>query len=292
MPETIRSASAYLRQLFAADDAIVLTLIHKASAEVIQRTDFAHSFAATKYQGWLRYQNSKHFEIYASVNTVRPRSYGRRKKNILAIRHLFLDFDEDGKARVAHLLERNDLPHPNYVLNTSPDKYQVLWRVRDFTPESAERLLRSLSRSTGADIAVTDIARVLRVPGFYNHKYTPPAFVTALKYHSDVFAPADFPSPAPSEPIPPPNDYLFAGGDHFAGDISRSGMDWRETLRRLRRGDSPETIIDDLIRLRRDKPDPRYYAELTVSRARALIAQTPSRSRRRPQCHSFRSSGE
>jgi len=43
-----------------------------------------------------------------------------------------------------------------------------------FEKDQAESLQRALVRELGADLAATDSSRVLRLPGFYNHKYAKP----------------------------------------------------------------------------------------------------------------------
>jgi len=74
-----------------------------------------------------------------------------------------LDLDEAGPEALKAVLDRQDLPKPNYVLNTSPSKYHVVWKAEGFTKDQAEDLQRGLARETGADSAATDCARVLRV---------------------------------------------------------------------------------------------------------------------------------
>lgn len=66
------------------------------------------------------------------MNALRPEAQGRRKEDIGAIRHVYLDFDHNGDAAREALLQRRDLPVPSYVLNTSPGKWQVTWIVKRF----------------------------------------------------------------------------------------------------------------------------------------------------------------
>ena len=57
----------------------------------------------------------------------------RTKECIAAVRHLYLDLDTDGEARLSSLRASDAVPPPNAILSTSPGKYQVLWRVDGFT---------------------------------------------------------------------------------------------------------------------------------------------------------------
>ena len=87
------------------------------------------------------------------------------------MRHLYLDLDEEGQRKLATIYEDAAVPHPNYVLQTSPEKYQVIWRVTGIAQNDAERILRGLARQFGGDPAATDATRVFRLPGFNNKKY-------------------------------------------------------------------------------------------------------------------------
>ena len=108
------------------------------------------------------------------------------------MRHLYVDIDTDGEARLAALRASDAAPTPNVVLSTSPGKYQVLWRVDGFDFERQESTLKILSLTFGGDSACTDCNRVLRVPGFRNCKYDP-AHVVTIQYLSDrAYSPADF----------------------------------------------------------------------------------------------------
>jgi len=129
MPDLIRNASEYLTQLFGPQDHIAITLIHrrfeaalKSNPQLakfgarLQRTGLAHHFATPKYLGFLHWLNTTGYEIYSTPNTVTPTSHGRKKSDILAVRHLYLDFDEDGESALDSLLARREIPHPNYIV--------------------------------------------------------------------------------------------------------------------------------------------------------------------------------
>jgi hypothetical protein len=53
---------------------------------------------------------------------------------------------------------------------------------------------------------------------------------------------------------------------------THSERDWRWVMRELERGESVDSLIQKLEQARQDKPDPRYYARLTVTRAYARHA--------------------
>jgi hypothetical protein len=143
------------------------------SAQVVQRPIWHHRFvtAATarsdRYLAWLRHLNAQGNDIYVSMNTFVSCEGRRTEHNVRAIRHIYADFDSGGAEALAALRVRTDLPPLSYVVHSSAGKFQAVWNVRDFDPAYAKRLLQPLAYSLGADPAVHDTNRVLRLPGFY-----------------------------------------------------------------------------------------------------------------------------
>ena len=160
--------SEYIRSNFRPDDRVAVVVLKKSDAKPPgQRVATAEQVASERFQSWLRYKNRERFEVYISMNTIKPTSMGRRKSDIADIRHVYLDLDKNGPAALKALREQDDLPMPNHVLETSPRKYQVVWRVEQFDADQAEALMRGMVRHLGADPAATDSTRVLRLPGLY-----------------------------------------------------------------------------------------------------------------------------
>ena len=82
--------------------------------------------------------------------------------------------------------------------------YWILREPMDLPEEAAlaKDLLRRLARQLGGDLAAAEPARVLRVPGTRNFKYTPPRAVTLARLEAEArFNPSDFDSLLPAEPI-------------------------------------------------------------------------------------------
>jgi RepB DNA-primase from phage plasmid len=161
----------------------------------------------------------------------------------------------------------NLVPGANYTINTSPGKYQLVWRVENVSPEQAEALLRAMARTFGGDPAATDSTRVLRIPGFKNRKYETEFLVEAEKHTDSVYHLLDF--PLPSEPT----QTDFRPRRHTAlrssepRPLTQSEHDWAYAKRALARGDDPEDIVRRIADYRADdKHDPLYYARLTVSK--------------------------
>src|SRR5438876_10345846 len=105
------------------------------------------------------------------MNALQHHASTRTKEDIEKISHVYLDLDHGGTASL-DALENSDLvPRPNYVLNTSPEKFQLIWKVEGITIEEAEALNQAMVREFDGDPAATDSTRVLRLPGFANKKY-------------------------------------------------------------------------------------------------------------------------
>jgi hypothetical protein len=67
-----------------------------------------------------------------------------------------------------------------------------VWKVNGFSQDEAESLLHGLANKFGGDLAATDSTRVLRVPGFANHKL-PEEFIVQARHESNaVYTPRDF----------------------------------------------------------------------------------------------------
>src|SRR5258707_3931295 len=101
---------------------------------------------------------------------IKDAAYSRTKENIKDIRHVYLDLDRKGDVALEAIRNSPAVPAPNFVLDTSPGKHQVVWKITGCNQEEAESLLRSLSSQFGGDPAATDLTRVLRLPGFANRK--------------------------------------------------------------------------------------------------------------------------
>ncbi len=148
-------ASRYIRENFKPEDRVALVAINKKSGAVIQRLTRAESAAAPDSQKWLHYLNENNYEIHIGMNVLTEDARGRTKDEIAAIRHIYLDLDRGGPEALDKLMARIDLPKPNYVLSTSPGRYQVVWQVEGFARDQAEQLQRGLAREAGGDQALS-----------------------------------------------------------------------------------------------------------------------------------------
>ena len=129
--------------------------------------------------------------------------------------------------------------------------------------------MRELVREFSADPAATDCARVMRVPGFVNHKRYPTHLVGAERLSTAVYTPDQFPQPEADDRISAMREVRSTRARRVhTGHLSQSEFDWAYAKRALARGEPPETVIALIANYRhRDKSDPEYYARLTVRKA-------------------------
>src|SRR5574339_252631 len=122
----------FLRTAFEPSDWVAVFLKNYQTAQTMQRVVPVSGATASQFQSWLRYQNANRWNIYVSVNSIRP-GRSRARDAVLDVRHVFLEEDADGPGLLAALTTRPDLPPPSYVLHSSRGRLHVFWRARGFT---------------------------------------------------------------------------------------------------------------------------------------------------------------
>ncbi len=262
-------ANDFLTRCFASGETIALLLRTESSEKTQQRVVALEQALAARYLAWLTHENRNGANIYVAANPLRPGSRKRTKESIACVRHLYIDIDVDGEARIAALRASDAVPAPSAILSTSPGKYQVLWHVEGFDFERQEAALKLLAIAFGGDPACTDCNRVLRVPGFLNCKYSP-AHSVAVEYLSDsTWNPSHFRLD---------NATAFAvlplrgiARQMRPEKHSHSEQDWAWVLDGLSHGMDAGKLTRALASRRADKPNPLYYAQRTVDVASARL---------------------
>jgi hypothetical protein len=187
----------FLRTAYEPSDWLAVFLKSYETGQVAQRIGPRSFIASRRLQAWLRWRNLLHWNIYISVNAVTPHRHSRTRESIEAIRHVFVEADQNGAQVLRAITLRPDLPSPSYVLHSSPDRVHVFWRASGFDIAAVERLQKHLADQLRTDNAATPATQTTRVPGFFNHKRTPPHLVT-IDYLDPFhrYPPASFPRPA------------------------------------------------------------------------------------------------
>jgi hypothetical protein len=264
-------ATEYVFALHEPSDLVAVLVRNRTQQQTMQRILPAETIASAPFQSWLHEQNLSGADIFIGMNPVREGSRNRTKEQIREIRHTYLDLDEEAGASLQAIRTSGDVPAPNFVLDTSPGKHQVVWRVEGLDTHQAESLLRALASQYGGDPAATDISRLLRLPGFTNRKYNE-AFVVRTHHETNQIYNQQHFGMAEDSPESPrhPGDSQTATRRITAGHRSQSEADWAYAKRALARGDAPEEVMRRIADYRaEDKADPLYYARLTVTKAHA-----------------------
>jgi hypothetical protein len=274
------TAPEYVFALHEPSDQVAVLVRNRTRHQTTQRILAAETIASAPFQSWLHQQNESGADIFIGMNPVREGSRSRTKEQIREIRHTYLDLDEEAGASLQAIRTSGDVPPPNFVLDTSPGKHQVVWRVEGSDRNEGETLLRALASQYGGDPAATDVSRLLRLPGFANRKYNE-AFVVSVHHETDaLYHGQDFQVQEDSPESPRhPGDSHNSSRRIPTGHRSQSEADWAYAKRALTRGDNTEQIIQRIADYRADdKADPYYYARLTVIKAQ-LALMSPEQGR-------------
>jgi hypothetical protein len=268
-PIDIGIASEFLGRSFAPNETIAIVLRRTSPATIAQRIVTVERTLQPRYLGWLAHENTTGANVYFAANPLVTGSRKRTKESVAEVRHLYLDLDTDGEAKLSALRTSNAVPIPTAIVTTSPGRYQVLWHVERIPLEQPESLLKLLAITFGGDPACTDCNRVLRLPGFLNQKYAPAHLVTVNFLTPSVSHSEDFKLAHPvlnrgrlRGPIGPPKP---------AGKRSNSESDWAWILGELARGKDSLKLTRRLAERRPDKSNPSYYAGRTVDVASAWL---------------------
>src|SRR5882672_5460341 len=267
------TASEYVRELFGPEDSAAILVRNRSTGHTVQTIAKAETIASPDFQNWLAGQSASGYDVFMGMNPIKDGAYSRTKGDIKDIRHVYLDLDRNGDQALQEIRNSTQVAAPNFVLDTSPGKHQVVWKVSGFSQDEAETLLHNLANKFGGDLAATDSTRVLRLPGFANRKL-PEEFIVQVRQESDaVYTLRDF---TIDDDLPDTQRHI---GDCREPERrvpichkSQSEHDWAYAKRALARGDDPEVVIQRIADYRSDdKADPNYYARLTVSKAQAQL---------------------
>jgi hypothetical protein len=270
----VSPASEYILDNFEPTDRIAMLVLNRDFGETIQRITSVEKAASPEFQAWLRYKNANGSDIYIGMNPLKKDASTRTKEDIESIRHVYLDLDHGAQEALGVVENSSVVPKPNYVLNTSSEKHQVVWKVEGMNLEDAEALLHAMAREFGGDHAATDATRVLRVPGFANKKYGADFYVEARRESTDTYHIRDFKLHIDSQDSPRhAYDNRVKRESSPRTHLSQSEHDWAFAKRALARGDDPQEIVRRIGDYRSDdKADPQDYARRTVERAQAQPA--------------------
>jgi hypothetical protein len=127
--------------------------------------------------------NARGAGIFVTINETDGR--GRTNANIVRVRRVFLDLDSGAP------VPQSPLPH--IVVSSSPGKWQVYWRTSAIELAQFSQLQTVIAQRFGGDKAAKDLARVLRLPGFFHRKGEPVRVrIHAVNNDAPICSPPDF----------------------------------------------------------------------------------------------------
>ena len=107
--------------------------------------------------------NERGAGIFVTINCTDGK--GRKIGNITRVRAVWAELDEGWP---------ESLPlEPSMVVESSPERWHAYWFADGMSAEDHEGVMARLVSDHGSDPNAADLARVLRLPGFYNRKRTP-----------------------------------------------------------------------------------------------------------------------
>ncbi|AZO24788.1 hypothetical protein EJ070_31725 [Mesorhizobium sp. M1E.F.Ca.ET.045.02.1.1] len=162
-------ASAFTSAISAYNEVINFRFIHDANKSVpaIDHRDTL----ANAWPSILQYQKHGYgiFVVIAELD-----SNGRKLENVQSIRAHYADLDN---INAEQNLDRANAwtPAPSFAVVSSPRRRHVYWPVQRYAGNDRFQLVqRKLAQFFEGDKAVNDAARVMRLPGTYNTKYSNP----------------------------------------------------------------------------------------------------------------------
>jgi hypothetical protein len=124
------------------------------------------------YLDKLEYLNNNGANIFVGV-LPRKHKGGSQKKDILAGKTVWADFDHVGIETVSNRISKSNLPLPTMIIS-SGHGYHTYWQFERAIPAFLlKSLARDISHSLQADPKVCNEQALLRLPGFINWKSEP-----------------------------------------------------------------------------------------------------------------------
>jgi hypothetical protein len=122
---------------------------------------------------WLCEMNNAGYGIFCTIAAMDGN--GRELTNVDYLRAVYIDNDGiDAQAQAERAATMQ--PAPGFAVASSPGKTHTYWPVQPFRGNDRFTVIqRKLRQLFNGDRAVIDAARVMRVPGTYNTKYSNPA---------------------------------------------------------------------------------------------------------------------
>jgi hypothetical protein len=197
-------SAEFLTGLFEPNDLLCATFIDAKNGHTLNRfIPLEKAVSTDTLRSWEIRNSVEH--VYVSMAPFKKNTTERKKENVSLVRHVFVEIDTDGDQHLGEVrasVAASEVPEPAFIIQSSPHKYQVMWNVEGVSIPEAEDINRGLVAKFGGDPHATDVARVLRVPGFKNLKpeYDPtPVCEIVQRGNRNIYSASDFKLPIPTD---------------------------------------------------------------------------------------------
>lgn len=129
---------------------------------------------------WLSAQNAAGAGVFVTINETNLK--GRKAADVVRVRALWLDFDDDRTDTFDRLIA--DPMPPSIIVQSSPGKIHAYWVVAGIKLDEFTSLQKRLIARWESDPKVIDLPRVMRLPGF-SHRKTAEAHPVCIAFLSD-----------------------------------------------------------------------------------------------------------
>src|ERR1700678_2372500 len=133
------TASDYVLDLFERPENVAGLVRNRATGKTIQRIARAETVASSEFQTWLANQNAAGSDVFLGMNPIKEDASSRTKANIKDIRTAYLDLDRNADQSLQAIRTSTEVPPPNFVLDTSPGKHQVVWKISGVSQDRPSR---------------------------------------------------------------------------------------------------------------------------------------------------------
>lgn len=159
---------------FGPEDAIGLYVIDdNKDMKRLTEERFIRLERLSGFMGFLRSQNAHGFGIFSTINRLRRNARRRKEQDFESLQTLLhLDLDsksESASSLLSHAYSLMRMP-PTLLVRSSEGNYQGYWVLSSVIESSRIRkFLQAVNKILHID-ATQDVTRVMRLPGFRNHK--------------------------------------------------------------------------------------------------------------------------
>jgi hypothetical protein len=188
-PDPYEDANTFFDCIFGTDDVVELRPLHHDGST--EQSTYFRSRNATEQLRALNVMSRLTRRGYCIYFGINPRKAvgGTTGEDIARFRVVAADFDEQPNLdEVLDRIGKAGLPEPTVIV-FSGGGYHVYWLLSEPTEDGVKwcRCQQHIINLCDSDVVVKDKPRLLRVPGFLNHKpdYNPSPMVALVECHPD-----------------------------------------------------------------------------------------------------------